>query len=109
MDPEERKQVLAELSSAVGWFLQRSGHLQAAFSVYSCLLAYLQASYPLSVSTQVLLVRVLERLGGMHEARGDRDRATENYYLALRITFDLSTLDEDLCDQRQLDTFKGQR
>ncbi|XP_076469165.1 uncharacterized protein LOC143299693 [Babylonia areolata] len=107
VEVERRKDLMAEVGSAVGLFLQQRGQARCAFIVYSSLLSFLQATYPLSVATQLLVVRVLERLGRLNQARGDEDAARENYHHALRITFHLDTLDEDLVDHRQVDTFKG--
>ena len=100
--------MLADLSWAVGRFLQDLGQTEDASRTFSALLAFLQASYPLPLPSQLLLVRVLERLGTIACASGDSDSAVCHYHQALRLTFDLDVMEEDLCDHRQLATFKGQ-
>ena len=107
VEPQRKTAVVAELSWAVGRFLQELGQTHEASRTFSALLAFLQASYPLPLSSQLLLVRVLERLGTIAYASGDKDSAASHYHQALRVTFDLDVMEEDLCDHRQVDTFKG--
>nr|KAG5698167.1 hypothetical protein BaRGS_030530 [Batillaria attramentaria] len=107
VDSEVKKAVLASLAFAVAEFLLDDHQTRAGTMLLSSLLSYLQASFPLSVDTQFLLVRALERLGTQSVQDGDLQAAVSLYHQALRFTFDLDELDEDQCDHRQVDTFKG--
>ncbi|KAK7485121.1 hypothetical protein BaRGS_00023661 [Batillaria attramentaria] len=107
VDSEVKKAVLASLAFAVAEFLLGDHQTRAGTMLLSSLLSYLQASFPLSVDTQFLLVRALERLGTQSVQDGDLQAAVSLYHQALRFTFDLDELDEDQCDHRQVDTFKG--
>lgn len=104
---DEKKAVVSSLAWAASQFLVDGHQTTAGTIVLSSLLSYLQANFPLSVETHVLMVRVLERLGCLCLADGDAENAVALYHQALRVTFGLDALDQDTCDHRQVDTCKG--
>ena len=54
VDKDDRKAVVADLTYAVAGFLQERGQSRVSALLCSALLTFLQASYPLVVSTQVM-------------------------------------------------------
>ena len=53
-------------------------------------------------------MRVLERLGSLSLKDGDADAASTHFHHALRVTMDMDAMEEDMCDHRQVHTFKGE-